>query len=150
VEAPVEKMFIGEYSHNVDNKGRLAIPVKFRNQLKKGAVVTRGLDNCLFLYPRTEWLKLAKKLAALPISQKDARAFARLMLAGAMDVESDRQGRIIIPNYLREYAGIKNNVIIAGLYTRLEIWNKMKWKKYKQGAERGSTDIAERLSELGV
>lgn len=143
-------MFIGEYSHNIDSKGRLSVPAKFRSSLKKGAVVTRGLDNCLFLYPREEWLKLAKKLAALPISQKDARAFARLMLAGAMDVDIDSQGRIVLPSYLREYATLKNNAVIAGLYTRLEIWDKTKWKKYKQNAERGSTDIAEHLSELGV
>ena len=143
-------MFIGEYSYNIDNKGRLSIPSKFRAQLKKGAVVTRGLDNCLFLYPREEWAKLAKKLAALPISQKDARAFARLMLAGAMDVEIDSQGRIILPSYLREYAVLKSNAVIAGLYTRLEIWDKTKWNRYKQSAERGSTDIAEHLSELGV
>ncbi len=146
----MNKMFIGEYSHNIDNKGRISVPAKFRISLKKGAVVTRGLDNCLFLYPKEEWLKLAKKLAALPISQKDARAFARLMLAGAMDVDIDNQGRIVLPLYLRKYAGLKNNAVIAGLYTRLEIWDKNKWEKYKQSAERGSTDIAEHLSELGV
>lgn len=150
MENTVDKMFIGEYSHNIDTKGRLAVPAKFRAQLKKGAVVTRGLDNCLFLYPKEEWSKLAKQLANLPISQKDARAFARLMLAGAMDVEIDSQGRIVLPSYLREYATLKNNAIIAGLYTRLEIWDKTKWKRYKQNAERGSTDIAERLGELGV
>jgi MraZ protein len=143
-------MFIGEYTYNIDHKGRISVPAKFRNQLKKGAVVTRGLDNCLFLYPREEWLKLAKQLSNLPISQKDARAFARLMLAGAMDVELDSQGRIIIPSYLRQYASLKNNSVIAGLYTRLELWNKTKWNKYKQNAEKGSTDIAERLGELGV
>jgi len=143
-------MFIGEYTHNVDEKGRISIPAKFRRLLKKGAVVTRGLDNCLFLYPKEEWLVLAKKLANLPISQKDARAFARLMLAGAMDVEIDKQGRIIIPSYLRKYASLKNNAVIAGLYTRLEIWDKKKWERYKQNAEKGSTDIAEHLGELGV
>jgi len=146
----VEKMFIGEYSHTIDEKGRVAIPAKFRASLKRGAVVTRGLDNCLFLYPRREWLELAKKLASLPISQKDARAFARLMLAGAMDVNIDSQGRINLPVYLREYAKLKNSVVIAGLYTRLEIWNKDQWKKYKNNAEKGSTNIAERLGELGV
>lgn len=146
----MNKMFIGEYNHNIDNKGRLSVPAKFRSSLKRGAVVTRGLDNCLFLYPREEWLKLAKKLAALPISQKDARAFARLMLAGAMDVDIDSQGRIVLPSYLREYSTLKNNAVIAGLYTRLEIWDKTKWKKYKQNAEKGSTDIAEHLGELGV
>src|SRR3954469_25468978 len=100
-------MFIGEYAHNLDDKGRLAIPVKFRTDLKKGAVVTRGLDNCLFLYTKAEWEKLAEKLATLPISQANSRAFARLMLAGAMDVEVDKQGRIILPEYLRTFAKLK-------------------------------------------
>lgn len=143
-------MFIGEYSHNLDDKGRLAIPVKFRNDLKKGAVVTRGLDNCLFLYTKTEWQKLAERLATLPISQADSRAFARLMLAGAMDVEFDKQGRIILPEYLRQFAAMKKEVIIAGLYNRLEIWDKKKWDVYKTKTEAESGNIAERMAELGV
>lgn len=143
-------MFIGEYTHNLDDKGRLAIPVKFRNDLKKGAVVTRGLDNCLFLYTKTEWQKLAERLATLPISQADSRAFARLMLAGAMDVEFDKQGRIILPEYLREFATIKKEVIVAGLYNRLEIWDKKKWDVYKTKTEAESGNIAERMAELGV
>lgn len=143
-------MFIGEYQHSVDSKGRIAIPAKFRASLKKGAVVTRGLDNCLFLYPKKDWEELATKLSSLPISQKDARAFARLMLAGAMDVEPDRQGRINLPGYLREYANIKNQAIIAGLYNRLEIWDKKNWEKYKSSAEKESNDIAEHLGNLGV
>src|SRR3989338_7407735 len=94
-------MFIGEYSHSIDQKGRMAIPVKFRHDLKNGAVVTRGLDNCLFIYTKSEWAKEAKKYATLPIAQANSRAFSRLMLAGAMDVEMDAQGRIILPEYLR-------------------------------------------------
>lgn len=143
-------MFIGEYQHNIDTKGRLAVPAKFRAILAKGAVVTKGLDDCLFLYPKTEWQKLADKLAALPISKANTRAFARLMLAGAMDVEIDKQGRLLIPDYLRKYAGIKKKVVIAGLYNRLEIWDETKWNKYKQGTETKSGDIAEALGELGV
>ncbi|MSU75709.1 MAG: transcriptional regulator MraZ [Candidatus Magasanikbacteria bacterium] len=143
-------MFIGEYSHNLDDKGRLAIPVKFRALLKKGAVVTRGLDNCLFLYTKTEWEKLAEKLAALPISQANSRAFARLMLAGAMDVEVDKQGRAILPEYLRQFAGLKKNVVVAGLYSRLEIWDEEKWNTYKSQTEAESGSIAERMAELGV
>lgn len=142
-------MFVGQYSHNIDNKGRLAVPVKFRNELKK-AVVTRGLDNCLFLYPKKEWDKLAEKLAALPISKSNTRAFARLMLAGAMDVEVDRQGRIILPEYLRQFAGLKKKIIIAGLYNRLEIWDDSKWDKYKSETEKNSSEIAEALDDLGV
>lgn len=143
-------MFIGEYSHNLDDKGRVAIPVKFRAMLKGGAVVTRGLDDCLFLYTKKEWQELAVKLAKLPISKANTRAFARLMLAGAMDVDFDNQGRIMLPEYLRKFAGLKKNLIIAGLYDRLEIWDESAWNKYKQGTEKKSADIAEALGELGV
>jgi len=143
-------MFIGEYKHNLDSKGRLAIPAKFRSLLDKGAVVTRGLDNCLFLYPKEQWQKIAEKLANLPISQAKARAFSRLMLAGAMDVDFDVQGRITLPEYLRQFSGLEKNTIVAGLYDRLEIWDEEKWNNYKQGAENESTEIAEALGELGV
>jgi len=143
-------MFIGEYQHNLDIKGRLAVPVKFRADLKQGAVVTRGLDNCLFLYTKAEWKKLADKLAAMPIAKANTRAFARLMLAGAMDVRVDGQGRIILPDYLRQYASVKKRVIITGLYNRLEIWDKAIWEKYKANTEKDSTKIAETLDGLGV
>ncbi|MFH1226221.1 MAG: division/cell wall cluster transcriptional repressor MraZ [bacterium] len=143
-------MFIGEYYHNLDEKGRLAVPVKFRQRLAKGAVVTRGLDNCLFLYTKDEWAILAEKLAKLPISKANTRAFARLMLAGAMDVEFDTQGRIVLPDYLRKYADIRKKVVIAGLYNRLEIWDEEIWSQYKKGTEKKSGDIAEALGELGV
>ncbi len=143
-------MFIGEYQHNLDEKGRLAVPAKFRAKLTKGAVVTKGLDNCLFVYTAGEWQKLATKLAALPISKANTRAFSRLMLAGAMDVQLDKQGRIVLPEYLRKYAGLKKKSIIAGLYNRLEIWDEDNWNKYKQGTEKQSGDIAEALEGLDV
>lgn len=143
-------MFIGEYSHNLDEKGRLAIPKKFRTDLAKGAVVTRGLDNCLFLYTKKEWTKLAEKLANLPFAQANTRAFARLMLAGAMDVDIDKQGRIILPEYLRKFSDLKKEVVVAGLYSRLEIWNTGKWNEYKKKTEAESNQIAEQMSELGV
>ncbi len=143
-------MFIGEYSHNVDEKGRLAIPKKFRADLSQGAVVTRGLDSCLFLYTKTEWSKLAEKLAQLPFSQANTRAFARLMLAGAMDVEVDTQGRIMLPQYLRNFAGLSKSVIVAGLYNRLEIWDEEKWKTYTASTESESASIAEQMGTLGV
>lgn len=143
-------MFIGEYKHNIDNKGRLAVPAKFRKLLKEGAVVTRGLDNCLFLYPKKSWQELAKKLAGLPISQSKARAFSRLMLAGAMDVDFDNQGRITLPEYLRKFSSLKKKAVVAGLYDRLEIWDEVVWNKYKTGAEQKSGDIAEALGDLGV
>jgi MraZ protein len=143
-------MFIGEYSHNLDEKGRLAVPKKFRADLNKGAVVTRGLDNCLFLYTKAEWKKLADKLANLPFAQSNTRAFARLMLAGAMDVDLDKQGRIILPEYLRTFAGLNKETILAGLYNRLEIWDKTKWAEYTRKSEGASNEIAERMGELGV
>lgn len=143
-------MFIGEYNHSIDDKGRLAIPIKFRGDLARGAVVTRGLDASLFLFPKEEWDKLAGKLASLPLGQSNSRAFARLMLAGAMDVEVDKQGRVILPEYLRQYAGIIKQVVIAGLYNRLEIWDSEKWESYKAKTESEVGDIAEKLGELGV
>ncbi len=143
-------MFIGEYKHNLDNKGRLAVPAKFRAILKGGAVVTRGLDNCLFLYSKKEWTELAKKISSLPINKANDRAFARLMLAGAMDVDFDNQGRIMLPEYLRKFARLKKKVVIAGLYDRLEIWDEAAWNKYKMGTEKKSSAIAEALGELGV
>jgi len=143
-------MFIGEYQHALDDKGRLAVPVKFRHDLKDGAVVTRGLDNCLFVYTKPAWQKLAAKLAALPISQANSRAFARLMLAGAMDLEVDNQGRVLLPDYLRAYAGLKKDVVVAGLYDRVELWDKTKWNSYKKTTEKSSGSIAEALGELGV
>ncbi|MBI2984651.1 MAG: division/cell wall cluster transcriptional repressor MraZ [Candidatus Kerfeldbacteria bacterium] len=143
-------MFIGEYHHALDAKGRLQIPVKFRKELARGAVVTRGLDNCLFVYNEREWNALADKLARLPISKANTRAFSRLMLAGAMELEIDRQGRAVLPEYLRQYAGLKKAVVIAGLYNRLELWDKDVWKRYRSGTEKHSGAIAEALGELGV
>jgi len=143
-------MFIGEYTHNLDEKGRLAVPVKFRAALNKGAVVTRGLDNCLFVYTKTEWAKLAEKLSNLPISQSNSRAFARLMLAGAMELDIDKQGRAVLPEYLRAFAGLKKNIIVAGLYNRAEIWDEEKWNIYKGQTENNSSDIAEKMAELGI
>lgn len=143
-------MFIGEYAHSVDDKGRLAIPVKFRASLNTGAVVTKGLDDCLVVYPKKAWSELAQKLASLPISQKNTRAFSRLMLAGAMDLELDRQGRVVLPDYLRKFAGLDKKVIVTGLYNRLEIWDEKKWQSYRSGVEGKSSDIAEQLGELAV
>ena len=143
-------MFIGEYKHNLDDKGRLAIPAKFRAALKKGAVVTKGLDNCLFLYSKEQFAIIAKKFASLPISQARARAFSRHMLAGAMDVDFDTQGRITLPEYLRSFSDLKKNVVIAGLYNHLEIWNEAAWNKYKAESEKNSNAIAEELGDLGI
>ncbi|KKR48682.1 MAG: Protein MraZ [Candidatus Magasanikbacteria bacterium GW2011_GWC2_40_17] len=143
-------MFIGEFHHAVDDKSRLAIPVKFRLELKDGAVITRGLDSCLFVFSKKEWKNLAEKITALPLSQANSRAFARLMLSGAMDVKMDKQGRVIVPDYLNKYAGLKKQVVVTGLYSRLEVWDEEAWEKYKQNTEKQSEEIAERMGELGI
>lgn len=143
-------MFLGEYQHNVDPKGRMAIPAKFRAELSAGAIITRGLDNCLFVFASKDWESLAQKLVSLPLAQANSRAFARLMLAGATDVELDAQGRVLIPDYLRKYAGLEKQVTVAGLYNRVEIWNTETWKRYKEKTERASDEIAEKLGELGI
>lgn len=143
-------MLLGEYRHNLDTKGRLAIPAKFREKLAGGAIITRGLDNCLFVFAPREWEALAMKLTALPLAQANSRAFVRLMLAGATDVTLDTQGRILIPDYLRKYAGLNKQAVIAGLYNRLEIWDGERWEKYKQRTESASEEIAEKLGQLGI
>ena len=144
-------MFIGEYRHSVDEKSRLAVPTKYRELLRAGAVVTRGLDRCLFIYPMAAWQELAGRLAQLPLSKANTRSFARFLLAGAMDVELDKQGRIVIPEYLRSFAGIHKSVVVTGLYNRMEVWDADAWEQYRKGAEQGSADIAETLgADLGV
>jgi MraZ protein len=143
-------MLIGEYQHSLDAKGRLAVPVKFRSELGSSAIVTRGLDACLFLYPKSEWEKMAEKLANLPVSNTNARAFARMMLSGAFEVEIDKQGRALLPGYLRDYAKLQGEVVMAGVFNRVEIWNRQSWVTYSQNAETNSTDIAEKLSEWEI
>lgn len=143
-------MFIGEYLYIIDHKKRLAIPSKFRKTLGKKAIVTKGIDTCLTVYPITEWEKLARKLEGLPSSKIDARGFVRIMLAGAIDVVLDKSGRILIPDYLKKYAGLKKEVVILGLSNKIEVWDKIKWKNYKDKTEKDIGDMASRLEELGV
>lgn len=143
-------MFIGEYAHLIDEKGRMAIPSKIRRNLGSGAVVTRSIDDCLWVFPKKEWQDLARKLAALPLSDANSRAFSRLMLAGAMEVEFDSQGRILLPGYLRKYAGLKKQAIIAGLYNRLEIWDQEKWEAYKSKTEKATEQISLAMADLGI
>lgn len=140
--------FIGEYQHAVDEKGRMALPIKFRKSLQGRMVITRGLDSSLYIYPSEEWEKLASRLSQLPINQANSRAFARHMLGGAIDAETDAQGRILIPEYLREHAGITARAVIVGLYNRLEIWSEEKWKEYRARTESNAEEIAEQLSGL--
>ncbi|MDI6591537.1 MAG: division/cell wall cluster transcriptional repressor MraZ [Patescibacteria group bacterium] len=143
-------MFIGEYIYLIDEKKRLAIPSKFRKELGKKAIITRGLDNCLVVYPVSEWQKLTKKLESLPNGQIDARGFVRIMLSGAVDVQLDKLGRILIPDYLKDYASLKKEVAILGLSNRIEIWNEENWKNYKQKTEKEIGDMASRLQQLGI
>lgn len=143
-------MLIGEYIHNIDPKKRFAIPSKFRKELGDKVIITMGLDSCLFLFPLNEWKILAEKLAKLPIGQQDTRSFVRRFLAGASEIEIDQLGRVLVPDTLKEYAGLKKRIVIAGLFNRLEIWDEDNWKSYKNSSEKNTDRIAERLGELGV
>ncbi len=143
-------MFIGEYTYSLDEKKRLALPVKFRSLLGKKAVVTRGLDQCLFIFSAKEWKLLAEKLGKLPLSQSDARGFVRLMLGGAMEVNIDNLGRILFPDYLKKYGDLKKKVVIVGVLNRVEVWDEEAWEKYKGITEKEGENIAERLKELGI
>lgn len=143
-------MFLGEFSHSIDTKKRLAIPAKFRTELGQKAVLTIGFDKCLFLYPQKEWEKLAEKLSSLPIGQLKVRDLNRLMLAGAAEVEFDSLGRVLVPEYLMKYADLKKKAVVAGLYNRVEIWDEAKWNTYKTKAQKNVGDLAEQLGELGV
>lgn len=143
-------MFIGEYTHSIDAKKRLSLPSKVRSELGARVVVTRGLDQCLFVYPVKTWETLAEKLGSMPIGEAGTRSFVRLMLAGAVDTEVDSQGRVLIPDYLKEYAGLSKEVIVAGLWNRLEVWDESKWKEYKVEAEGNSERIAEELGKMGA
>ena len=143
-------MFIGEHQHAIDPKKRLALPSKFRKELGNKVVVTRGLDKCLFIYPIKVWKELAEKLGTLPMGESGTRSFVRVMLAGATDVDLDSQGRILIPDYLKEYAELDKNVTVAGLFNRLEIWDEKKWNAYSDNAVKNTDEIAEQLGKLGI
>lgn len=141
-------MFLGEYRHSLDPKGRVNLPTKFRKDLSHGVVITRGVDRCLFVYPRATWERLAANLAKLPLTAHASRAFARLLLAGAMDAVPDGQGRVMLPEYLRAYAGIKKHVVIAGIYDRLELWDATTWTSYTRRTEKRSEAIAETIGSI--
>jgi MraZ protein len=143
-----EIMFIGEYNHTIDDKGRIAVPSKFRQLLRGGAVVTRGLDNCLVVYTKKEWAILAEKIATLPFNKANDRSLSRFILAGAMEVDFDSQGRVTLPEYLRDFAKLSKKAVVAGLYNRLEIWNEQAWNTFKSNTEKQSNQIAEALGEI--
>lgn len=143
-------MFIGEYQHSIDSKGRIIIPSKFRNDLGDHFVVTKGLDGCLFVYSLEEWKVFENKLSTLPLTSKDARAFVRFFFAGATECEFDKQGRIVIPSTLRQYAQIKKEAVIIGVSNRLEIWSKEHWVDYNNDDDLSYDAIAEKMSLLGI
>ena len=143
-------MFIGEFSHSIDNKGRLAIPKKFREQLVSGGIITRGLDGCLFLFGKDEWEVISEKLRNLPITASAARTFTRYILSGASEVGFDNLGRVMIPSFLREYAQLKEEIAVIGVGSRAEIWNKKNWEKYKTEAEKDSEEKASELIGTGI
>lgn len=143
-------MLMGQFQHSLDPKGRLIIPSKFREQLGESFILTKGLDRCLFVYPKSEWVMLEQKLKALPLTKKEARAFIRLFFSGAVEVELDKQGRILIPPVLREYARIEKEVVIIGVSNRAEIWSASEWEAYSKEAEDSYEEIAENMVELGI
>ncbi|MFW5985376.1 MAG: division/cell wall cluster transcriptional repressor MraZ [Halanaerobiaceae bacterium] len=143
-------MLMGEYQHKMDNKGRVIIPAKFRDELGDQFVATRGLDNCLFIYPMEEWGILEEKLSSLPITSKDARTFTRFFFSGATECELDKQGRMSIPINLREFAALEKQIVIIGLSSRIELWAKENWDEYLDSAEDSSDDIAAAMEELGI
>ncbi|HVA88436.1 MAG TPA: division/cell wall cluster transcriptional repressor MraZ [Chloroflexota bacterium] len=143
-------MFLGEFTHSVDSKGRLAIPAKFRLRLGEGAVVTRGLDGCLVIYPAEEWREFAEKLDKLPSTQPDVRNYKRFIFSGATECDFDRQGRVLIPAFLREYASLGETAAVIGQYSKVEIWSQSRWEERRPQEETDGEQIAERLSGLGL
>jgi MraZ protein len=143
-------MLIGEYTHSLDPKKRLSLPVKFRRELGKKVVVTRGLDNCLFVYPLKEWQRITQKVSELPLGQADTRGFNRFFLSGAVEVDIDSVGRILVPDFLKEFANLKSKVVLAGIHDRVEIWDEGVWGEYKKRIEKQADALAEKLGEIGV
>lgn len=143
-------MFIGEYEHNVDVKGRVIMPSKLREDIGDKFIITKGLDGCLFAYSQTEWTNFEEKLKALPLAQKNARNFVRFFLSGAVECEIDKQGRFLIPSNLREHAILDKEIVIIGVGTRIEIWNRETWKDYSSDENISADEIAENMTMLGI
>lgn len=143
-------MLIGEYTHVLDPKKRVSLPAKFRKELGKNIVITRGLDNCLFIYSTKEWAEIMKKLAELPMGQADTRGFNRFLLSGAVETEVDSAGRILIPDFLKDFARLREKIILAGVQSRIEVWDADQWAAYKERIERQADQMAEKLGEFGV
>lgn len=143
-------MFIGEYQHTLDNKGRIIIPSKLREDLGENFIITKGLDNCLFVYPNSEWKILEEKLKKLPMTNRDARAFVRFFFSGATECTLDKQGRVLLPANLRKHSKLKKDAVIIGVSTRLEIWSKEEWDDYNNDDSLSYDNIAEKMAELGI
>lgn len=143
-------MLIGEYTHTLDPKKRLSLPARFRKEMGKKVVVTRGLDACLFVYPLKEWERIASKIAELPLGQSDSRGFNRFLLSGAIESDVDSAGRILIPDFLKIFAALKEKVIVTGMHTRVEIWDEKTWSAYKERIEKSADALAEKLGDIGV
>lgn len=143
-------MLIGEYQHNIDPKGRVIIPSKFREELGEGFIVTKGLDECLFVYSRAEWDNLEVKLKTLPLTNKNARAFIRFFFSGATECDVDKQGRVLIPANLRQHAHLEKEVSIIGVSNRVEIWDRNKWEQYNSDENISPEEIAENMEFLGI
>ena len=143
-------MLIGEYLHTLDSKKRLSLPARFRKEVGRKVVVTRGLDSCLFMFPQKSWEKIAQKVSDLPVGQADTRGMSRFLLAGAVEVEVDSAGRILIPDFLKEFADLKSRVVLAGVSDRVEIWNERVWEEYKRRIEKGADQMAQTLGDLGI
>lgn len=143
-------MLIGEHTHTLDPKKRIALPAKFRKEMGKKVVITHGLDNCLFVYPMKQWDKIAEKLASLPLGQADTRGFNRFMLAGAVESEVDSMGRVLIPDFLKEFAKLQEEVVVAGVHNRLELWDSAQWAEYKERMRKQADALAEKLGEIGA
>ena len=143
-------MLMGEYSHSLDTKGRLIMPAKLRQDIGDKFILTKGLDGCLFAFSQTEWNNFEEKLKSLPLSDKNARNFVRFFLSGATECEIDKQGRFLIPNNLRTAANLEKDAIIIGVGTRIEIWNREKWKSYNSDENISADEIAENMTMLGI
>lgn len=143
-------MLIGEYLHSIDEKNRISLPSKFRGELGRKVVITRGLDNCLFLYPQKEWQKISRKLSELGMGQADSRGFSRFIFSGAIETAVDSIGRILIPDFLKDFARLKTKVIFAGVSSRVEIWDESNWDNYKKRIEKQGDLLAEKLGEVGA
>lgn len=143
-------MLLGEYTHTLDDKKRLMLPKKFKDSLGKKLVITRGLDNCLFLYSDKEWAEIAERLRNPSFAQADTRGFSRFMFSGAAEVETDSTGRILIPEHLKKFAALKAKVVLAGVSNRVEIWDEKRWSTYQDKIEKQGDVLAEKLGEIGV